>query len=86
MIYPGLFLSVVPFQIKLTLNRHQYRYFCMPAITDFNINTIDMRILKGMMIGLAALFFLGYVNSCDSSAENSNINLQESTKTQQAAK
>jgi len=28
-----------------------------------------MRILKGMMVCLAALFMLGYVNSCDTGAE-----------------
>ena len=28
-----------------------------------------MRLLKGMMVCMAALFMLGYVNSCDSAAE-----------------
>lgn len=46
-----------------------------------------MRLLKGMMVCLAALFLLGYVNSCDSSkkqrttdAENVSMDGQETSK------
>lgn len=41
-----------------------------------------MRILKGMMACLAALFMLGYVNSCDSGAEDKVAKLEESTASQ----
>jgi hypothetical protein len=40
-----------------------------------------MRILKGMMACLAAMFVLGYVNSCDSSAEDSITKLEQPVET-----
>jgi hypothetical protein len=41
-----------------------------------------MRILKGMMACMAALFMLGYVNSCDSGAEDNLSQLEQSTEIQ----
>ncbi len=41
-----------------------------------------MRILKGMMACLAAMFVLGYVNSCDSGAEDNITKLEQSTEIQ----
>lgn len=41
-----------------------------------------MRLLKGMMVCLAALFMLGYVNSCDSGAEGDISKLDQPTKMQ----
>lgn len=45
-----------------------------------------MRILKGMMVCLAALFMLGYVNSCDTSADSELSQLEQSTEIQSAIK
>lgn len=41
-----------------------------------------MRLLKGMMVCLAALFMLGYVNSCDSGAETDISKLEKSVEFQ----
>jgi len=42
-----------------------------------------MRILKGMMACMAALFILGYVNSCDAGSGDKVAKLEESTNPQQ---
>jgi len=39
-----------------------------------------MRLLKGMMVCLAAMFMLGYVNSCDSGAEGDLTQAKQSTE------
>ena len=41
-----------------------------------------MRILKGMLACMAALFMLGYVNSCDSGAEAKLSQLEQSSEIQ----
>ena len=42
-----------------------------------------MRILKGMMVCMAALFMLGYVNSCDTGTENNLSQLEGSVESEQ---
>jgi hypothetical protein len=37
-----------------------------------------MRILKGMMVCMAALFMFGYVNSCDTGTQDSLSKLEDS--------
>ena len=42
-----------------------------------------MRILKGMMVCMAALFMFGYVNSCDSASETNLSKVENSAEAPQ---